>query len=49
MKLSIEEMDEQNRGILAVAIAEWNEESWLKRLVNPCRFGETKGETDLNV
>jgi hypothetical protein len=30
--LSIEEMDAQNRGILAVAMADWDEESWLKGL-----------------
>jgi hypothetical protein len=49
VKLSIEEMDAQNRGILAAAIADWDEESWLKRLVNPCCFGGIEGEAGLSV
>jgi len=49
VKLSIEEIDAHNRCILAVAMADWDEESWLKRPVNPCRFGEVEGEEDLSV
>jgi hypothetical protein len=49
VKLSIEEMDAQNRGILATAIADWDGGSCLKRLVNPRRFREMEGEAGLSV
>jgi len=49
VKLSIEEMDAQNRGILAVAIADCDEESWLKKTRKSLAFWRMEGEAGLSA